>query len=580
MSGRWDSRLIRWSLLALVLAAALLLRLGAVANPSTDFRPSPDAMEYAAAGLALAQGQGVTLAMGSGAYPARYPCGFPALLALSHFCGLPLERFHLGSLFLGFFVVLLVYILARRIGGSSGAALVAAGVAACSPALIFCSVRVIAENASLATLLLSLLCVLAAKTGRTRRAVLFALLAGLAAGYGVTVRLAAVMQVPVLAGLTAWAWWSVQRRAGRALLGGLVFGAGALVGFLPQLWVNLANLGRPLATGYGFWNQTYQDPRAMFEVAHAVHPWDTKYGNLWYYLQHLFGMSFEASFLRLYSLAAVLLAAVGLFALLRGREWRWFHIFGLLHCLATLVLLLFYFGQTTRLLVPVVPWVALWAGAGFIALWRREAGAPLRRVCRAAGVLLVIAALLPVSVWVVERSRTLDRGTTAASMALDTPPGSLILSNISPVYTGALIDYRGGREVVQLSRDDGSYVSYLFGATWNGQGPPLPQVPFSRPLARSEPFLPLVRGPGRLDPWRLEQVGRALRDLRPVFVLQEIERPPFSNGHLAVNRFFELREEGRDRKVRLSRVIRILPEARRSLGHTPLAKRKRREGIR
>ncbi len=32
------------------------------------------------------------------------------------------------------------------------------------------------------------------------------------------------------------------------------------------------------------------------------------------------------------------------------------------------------------------------------------------------------------------------------------------MSNISPVYTGLLIDYRGGREVVQLSREDGAYV--------------------------------------------------------------------------------------------------------------------------
>jgi 4-amino-4-deoxy-L-arabinose transferase-like glycosyltransferase len=581
MNGVSRRRLLTLSLLALLLLVSLLLRLGLVGAPSYDFRPVPDASEYAASGLSLAEGRCNTLIMGGGVYPSRYPAGYPILLALFHLLGLPVERFYLGSILLSLAMVSLVYLLARKTGSGRDASLVAAAVAACSPVLLFCSIRVLAENVSLVVFLAAFLLALNTGAAARSRASVLILLAGLAAGYAVTIRLANAVSLPVVFGLILWAGWRTGPNLRNLLRRSVLFGAGTLIGLLPQLALNRINFGTPWATGYGYWNQVYQDPLAMFEVAHVVHPWNPLYGNLWYYLQHLAGMSFEATFLRLYSLAAVVLTLVGLFAVLRQGRRRAIHIFGLLHCLVTLSLLLFYFGQSTRLLAPVIPWVALWAGEGFSALWHRPGDAVLRRSCRGAGLLLVILALVPLTLWAASRNRTFggarEPSLTAASITLaHTPPGALIVSNISPVYTGLLIDYRGGREVVQLSREDGTYVSYLLNAAFRGEGPPLPQARFMPPLPGREPFQPLAHGPEELDSWRLQQVAEALRTGRPVFILQTVERPPFSDGHLAVERFFRVREVQRLPRVWLVRVEGIREGAEDALARTPLDLKNRR----
>ncbi len=572
---RRPNSLLTASLLALLILLSLFLRLGLVHLPSLDFRPAPDAAEYAAAGLSLAEGRGLTLTMGGGVYPSRYPGGYPMLLALFHLLGLPVERFFLGSILLGLAAIPLVYLLARRVGSGRDAALIAAAVTAFSPVLLFCSIRVLTENVSLIAILAAFLLSLPRGSVSRRRAAFFTLLAGAAAGYAVIVRLASVVSVPVILAMVLWMAWRAGQRSGRLAGTGLLFGLGVFSGLLPQLLSNRINFGNPLATGYGYWNQAYQDPLQMFEAAHVVHPWNPLYGNLWYYLQHLAAMTFEANFLRLYSLAAVILAAVGLFALLRHGRRRSVHLFGLLHCLATLTLLLFYFGQSTRLLAAVVPWVAIWAGQGFAALWHRPPTAPHRRSCRAAGLLLALAAVAPLLLWSVSRTAPFagDRPPvrTAASITLErTPPGSLILSNLSPVYTGMLIDYRGGRELVQLSRDDGAYVGYLLNATYDGVGPPLPQARFMPPLPGREPFQPLVLGADELDPWRLKQVARALAGRRPVYVLLNSEDPPYSDGWLAVQRFLVLRETERVQGFQLLRVEGLREDAGRSLGRTPL----------
>jgi len=582
MSGVSGRQLLTVALLILLVLVSMVIRVGLVSTPSRDFRPSPDAAEYAAAGLSLAEGRGLTLAMGGGAYPTRYPGGYPMLLALFHILGLPLERFHWGSLLLSLAVLPLVHWLARRSGCGRDAALLAAAVTAFSPVLLFCSIRVLAESASLVMLLAAFLLAQGAGRAAGRRAVLLTLLAGAAAGFTVIVRLANLVSLPVIFGLVLWLVWQRQERRSMSLVRtSLLFGLGGLAGILPQLVVNKANFGRLLTTGYGYWNEAYLDPRDMFEAAHAVHPWNPIYGNLWYYLRHLAGMSFETNFLRLYSLAALLLAVAGLFALLRNGRHRAVHVFGLLHCLATLALLLFYHGQSTRLLAPVIPWVALWAGQGFSALWHRPAGAPLRRSCRGAGLLLVLLAVVPLLVWSVSRTSVFHRDDTsgsAAEMALaGSPPGSLIISGLSPVYTGLLLEQRGGREVVQLSRQDGSYVSYLLNASFDGEGPPLPQVRFMPPLAGREPLTPLVREADQLDPWRLRQVSRALETGRPVFVLQEVERPPFSDGHLAVRQYFRLRQAGREKRALLLQVVGVRDEAWAAAGRTPLDIRLRRK---
>ncbi len=585
ISGASGRHLLTVTLLLLLVLVSLVIRVGLVSTPSRDFRPSPDAAEYAAAGLSLAEGRGLTLAMGSGSYPTRYPCGYPILLALFHLLGLPLERFHWGSLLLSLAILPLVHRLARRSGCGRDAALLAAAVTAFSPVLLFCSIRVLAENASLVVMLAALLLALGSGQAAGRRAALFTLLAGAAAGFAVIVRLANLVSLPVVFGLVLWLAWQQQgRRPAHLVRVSLFFGLGGLAGILPQLVVNRLNFGRLLTTGYGYWNEAYLDPRGMFEAAHVVHPWNPIYGNLWYYLRHLAGMSFEASFLQLYPLAAVLLAVVGLFALLRHGRHRAVHFFGLLHCLATLTLLLFYYGQSTRLLAPVVPWVALWAGQGFAALWHRPVGAPLRRSCRSVGLLLVLLALVPMLVWTVSRTTRFHRediSGSAAEMALAaTPPGSLIISGLSPVYTGLLLEQRGGREVVQLSRQDGTYVSYLLNASFGGEGPPLPQARFMAPLPGREPLTPLVREADQLDPWRLQQVSRALETGRPVFVLQAAERPPFSDGHLALRRYFRLRQAAREKRSLLLRVEGIKDKAGAAAGHTPLDIRLRRKGKR
>jgi len=577
-------RLVSGAVLVLLLLVSLFLRLGLVGVPSIDFRPAPDAAEYAAAAVSLTEGRGLTLVMGGGVYPSRYPGGFPLVLAFFRLLGLPAERFYLAGLLLGLSVIPLVYLLGRRAGGDRFAALAAAAVTACSPVLIFCSIRVLTENLAL-VLLVTGFCLVAPKESTSpRRASLFVLLAGVAAGCAVTVRLANVVTLPAVFGLAL----ASGRRPGEGLrrpaLHGALFGAGALAGLLPQLLFNRANFGNLLTTGYGYWNQSYRDPRAMFEAAHAVHPWNPVYGNLWYYLEHLGGMTFEATFLRLYSLAAVLLAVAGLVAIIRyGGRRRVVHLFGLVHCLATLALLLVYVGQSTRLLVGVVPWLAIWAGAGAAALWRRPEKAPLRRVTRWAGALLLAAAVLPLFGWGFSRAVDQDRGgtdgpRTAAALVLErTPPGALIFSGLSPVYTGLLVDYRGGREVVQLSREDGSYVDYLLNASFDGQGPPLPQARFMPPLPGREPFTPLVHGPGKLDAWRVRQLRSALARGRPVFVLQNAEKPPFSAGKLAVQKFLVLRTAGRVRGALLEQVVRVRPMADRSLARTPLDLRRLRQ---
>ncbi len=570
--GRW------WLvLLALLLLFSAWIRWQHVSFRSFDPRPFPDALEYTASAVSLAEGRGLVMPIGSGVYPPRYPYGFPALLAGAHLAGLPELRFHLVNFVLGLLLVLIVHALSRRAGAGPGAALFAAAIVATSPQLIHLSFRVLSDLAYLNVVMLIFLLLPAGPPaeGRVVKTRLF--LAGAAAGFSVALRVVGVILLPVLLAAAVWP----QRRGRRfpPLAAVLPVIAGCAVCLVPQLLFNQANFGDPLATGYSYWIEQYGSATELFGpqfVAGREYP---TFGNLHYYATLLGGMIFDGPEQQLYAPAVFLLAAAGLLLLARRARLRGLHAAGAAMLLVQLVFLQFYYGAQVRLIIVAIPWAALWAAEGLQLAWHRPAGARWRRTVRAAALLACAAVLLPPLGFGVAGAPASERwgegGMPYSQWLLQATPGSaLIVGNMSPVVAELRLQGRGGREWIQLSDNDGRHVFRFQLRGWRGDGPPLPQARFARttpeprdvlrPLFRAgrnvRLFVGLERRDGRTEPlfttdrWRLEQVRTALARGRPVYLVLRPDGRLSEQLLAKMMLVFDLAPAERMRGVRLFRV--------------------------
>jgi len=569
----------RWCLVLLVLLLifSAWVRWRHVSLASFDPRPFPDALEYAASAVSLAEGRGLVMPMGSGVYPPRYPYGFPALLAGAHLAGLPELRFHLVNFVLGLLLVLIVHALSRRAGAGPGAALFAAAIVATSPQLIDLSFRVLSDLAWLNVVMLIFLLLPSGPPaeGRAVKARLF--LAGAAAGFSVALRVVGVILLPVL--LIAAVWPQRRGRRFPPLAAVLPVIAGCAVCLAPQLLFNQANFGDPLATGYSYWLERYGAATELFGPQFAAGMEYPTFGNLHYYATLLGGLVFDGPRQQLYAPAVFLLAAAGLLLLARRARLRGPHAAGVAMLLLQLGFLQFYYGAQVRLIIVVIPWAALWAAEGLQLAWHRPAGARWRCTVRVGALLACAAVLLPPLGFAVsgapEVEQWTDRHMPYSQWLLQATPGdALIVGNLSPVEAELRLQGRGGREWVQLSDNDGRHVFRLQLRGWRGEGPPLPQARFARatgepgdllrPLFRAGRkvrwFVGLERRDGRTEPlfttdrWRLEQVRTALARGRPVYLVLRPDGRLSGRLLAKVKLNFDATPAGRMRGVRLFRV--------------------------
>jgi len=150
---------MNWKLLAIIVLALALRAMFwlEVAGPSAPLRG--DEIDYDAIARSVASGNGFSLSAGEPT--ASRPPLYPILLAgVYRIAGARTEAGKILQILLGGAIVLLTYLLARRLFGEI-AALVTAVLVACNPSLIFISSYLLAENLYI-VLLLSFLVLFAA----------------------------------------------------------------------------------------------------------------------------------------------------------------------------------------------------------------------------------------------------------------------------------------------------------------------------------------------------------------------------------------------------------------------------------
>ncbi len=155
---------MNWKLLAIIVLALALRAMFwlEVAGPSAPLRG--DEIDYDAIARSVASGNGFSLSAGEPT--ASRPPLYPILLAgVYRIAGARTEAGKILQILLGGAIVLLTYLLARRLFGEI-AALVTAVLVACNPSLIFISSYLLAENLYI-VLLLSFLVLFAVGRGRS-----------------------------------------------------------------------------------------------------------------------------------------------------------------------------------------------------------------------------------------------------------------------------------------------------------------------------------------------------------------------------------------------------------------------------
>ncbi len=389
------------ALLAIALAVTALglwVRSACRTRDGVDLKPRPDALEYALAARSCAQHGSLSLPIGAAEYPPRYPPGFPLLAApIIWLQDGDLAHAWRAALVYGLLGLLLVCLLGHLLEGLSGA-LLAGLILALSPEAVASSVALMSETASLAlwAAVLLLLCLAARARGAVPPAA-HLLGAGLLLGAAVTVRYTNLaLLLPALLFLGTRHRFAPLRSLRTALLVLLpaLLGAGAVLAY------NQATFGSPWRDGYRFWAPPiYDNPGLVFSPRYLLHglPGYWESGHLCAYGRALLGL--DAS---LWTPWIAGLAALGLArTLLRSRCCPVARLIALAACTAGPALILFhlaYVWQSTRFLTPLLPLVAVLAGAGAKALAAGAARLARGRERAATAVVFVLvlaAAALP-----------------------------------------------------------------------------------------------------------------------------------------------------------------------------------------
>jgi 4-amino-4-deoxy-L-arabinose transferase-like glycosyltransferase len=413
---------------AFLLAAAVLVTFPRA--PGRDFFPHPDASEYVWVAQQISAHASVTLPVGDLRLPSRYPPGYPLFLAaFLRLPGVAPPDLVLVSLLVAAFAGAVVFHLAgRRAGWTAGG--IALAVLLASPGFLTNATRVMATVPSLLWALL----LLGAWTVRREGGGGSGFAVGLLAGYGILVHVTNVLLLAPYLLLAALDLRSAERRRfGLFFLVAVCFWGCALMALDTHLY------GAPLRTGYGYWIPSlYRD---LGEVVNAQHLWSGRGGpyaggTLLAHLRAMVGL-YGREEMQVNPLAWFFFLAGVVAAWRGGRREREFGFLLAASFACVLLFLGLYRWPTSRLLVPVVGYVAVGAGLGFAALERGIApggeGSGARVVVRALAV-----ALAALSIWTLGHVRDdlisvkprEEASAALPGLAALVPPGSLVLSDV------------------------------------------------------------------------------------------------------------------------------------------------------
>jgi 4-amino-4-deoxy-L-arabinose transferase-like glycosyltransferase len=447
-SPRSGSAVLGWGLLA----AALLFYWSSVAavppaaTPGWDLQPEPDAPEYFAGALSLAQGEGYRIRVAGRSLPPRYPPGYSLLQAVAMRAGVaPLDAPFVVNRMAGLLLILCVFTWLWRHGRPDAGGL-AALLTVTSPAFIVTTRSPMSEPLSG---LLAVAAVLWLYHGLERRHLPSAAAAGFLLGLSTLVRISNVIMAAAFAAAPVVAGGPLRNRL--QLLAGYL--AGLAVGLLPSGVYNWWTFGSPLTTGYDFWVPFYGRWAKAFTLQAVPR-------NAQYFLGELLELKTTTTVADLYgegSYLTLVLAALTLLSIWVFRRRRSVPAMALCGILSVLPFL-FYVFQDARLIYPQLAVLPLPIAAGSLRLLRD----PARRTLRlfTAGLLLAQLAIFPGAHGDPDFDRYL-RGTRKVSRPrfhdlvsyLETVRDRgpvLVLTDMNPAYVHALLS--GDRVVVPAVR--------------------------------------------------------------------------------------------------------------------------------
>ena len=494
-------------IVAAILILTFVMATSAGLRRGVELMPWPDGLEYAAAGVNLANGRGAVLHFGGYTYPSRYTAGYPLMLAFFHRLYGGEFRPLNASLILGMLSVFGIFILTRgkfwRL-----AATVAALLLALSPVFITYSSLVMSDVPTLvATICAAVMLVVATSDYMNQSSSLMRMSAwlvfGLLAGFSTIIR---PTNATILVGLAVCVVMVPLEKGELSSLikAGIAVAIGFAIPLAWQLHQNAIILGSPFASGYAWWvPEVYGAGGKTFSIAYLFGPTMPRnpHGNVIIYVTTLLGLDGMLgdrgdSRYFLYPFAAAVFAIVGFIAIFRApertaaRRLMWF---GLGYLAALTVLYSFYLFTDVAFILPGAFVLFIAAGVGAAAA-NRYVLAVLRNRNRtatkfaAAASVIVLDILLLVSLATEAAVRLSAQPASSAMVeslaSLDSslPRDATVISNISlqflDLYLGEDRRYVGLNSLDPGERFTDYHLNRLYekrAAGWTG---PVPAVVF------------------------------------------------------------------------------------------------------
>src|SRR5580704_15326207 len=367
-----------WIIVAAILILTFVMATSAGLRRGVELMPWPDGLEYAAAGVNLANGRGAVLHFGGYTYPSRYTAGYPLILAF-------FQRYQGGafrplsaSMILGMLSVFGIFMLTRAQFRGLAAA-IAALLLALSPVFITYSSLVMSDVPTLFVTICAAVMLMVATSDYANQSPSWTrmsawLMFGLLAGFSTIIR---PTNAAILAGLALCVVMAPLEKRDLASL--LKAGVAVAIGFaIPVAWQlhqNSINLGSAFASGYSWWvPEVYGAGGRTFSAAYLFGPTMPRnpHGNVIVYLMTLLGldgMLGDRGNPRyfLYPFAAAVFAIVGFIAIFRApgnpkvRRLMWF---GLGYLGALTALYCFYVFTDVAFILPGAFILFIAAGCG------------------------------------------------------------------------------------------------------------------------------------------------------------------------------------------------------------------------
>jgi 4-amino-4-deoxy-L-arabinose transferase-like glycosyltransferase len=496
-----------WIIVAAILILTFVTATSAGLRRGVELMPWPDGLEYAAAGVNLANGHGAVLHFGGYTYPSRYTAGYPLILAFFH-------RFYGGefrplnaSLILGMLSVFGIFMLTRgqfwRL-----AATVAALLLALSPVFITYSSLVMSDVPTLfVTICAAVMLVVATSDYMNQSSSWMRMSAwlvfGLLAGFSTIMR---PTNATILVGLGLCVVMVPLEKGELSSLikAGIAVALGFAIPIAWQMHQNAINIGSAFASGYSWWvPEVYGAGGKTFSVAYLFGPTMPRnpHGNVIVYATTLLGLDGmlgdrgDARYF-LYPFAAAVFAIVGFIAIFRtpgraaAQRLMWF---GLGYLGALTGLYCFYLFTDVAFILPGAFILFIAAGVGAAAANRyvpvvlRNRNRTATKIAAAASVivldiLLVVSLATEAAVRLSAQPASSAMVESLASLDSSLPRDATVVSNISlqflDLYLGEDRRYVGLNSLDPGERFTDYHLHRLYEKRAAGWAGPVPQVAF------------------------------------------------------------------------------------------------------